>query len=329
MADESGDKKKTVWILGSGFSRALGGPLLKGLLSKSALYELQATFPELANSQEFERAQIIFEYGVNTGFWDDAETFLDRLDVAGRNSDSGPGRQMRVAFNNTYDDLVGVDAATATAKFFRLSGEARRFVALQCRRFTDSYDHGLESWGAYHSWVTKLQETGAIHTILTFNYDLVLEKLKIWTPITRFGEGQEPHDRPEGGQTKVGGLKLHGSVDWRKSGASNRYEKAPDTWALSRCDPKDIAIAPPGPSKRECVDGPLKALWQVGLDVIRNADSIVFVGYRFPPSDAEARSKILDAIRCNKAKNGLTLNIVLGPRLSSSRRKMRIEQERS
>jgi hypothetical protein len=52
---------------------------------------------------------------------------------------------------------------------------------------------------------------------------------------------------------------------------------------------------------------------------LREADAIVFVGYRFPPTDAEARKKLLSAIEGNNKgapRHHLKVHIVLGPKLS-------------
>ena len=257
--------------------------------------------------------QTLYAKGTQAGFWEDAETFLDQLDVAGRNSQSGPGRQMRMILHGMTNDLLDLDASGMTRKLASLSGEARRFVALQCGRFTDSYDEGLESWQAYRSWFEKIWHLGTNHRIVTFNYDSVLERLgvEILTP-SEAASRDLKFEQDLAGAT-VRGLKLHGSVEWKRTGIDS-YERAPAGWNLHDCDSSEIAIASPGPTKHDSVKGPLKFLWAAAREAIEQADSIVFIGYRFPPTDAEARSRLLGAIGRNKAKE-LTLNIVLGPNL--------------
>jgi hypothetical protein len=53
-------------------------------------------------------------------------------------------------------------------------------------------------------------------------------------------------------------------------------------------------------------------LWSAACKHIQEAKVIVFVGYRFPPSDAEAREKLLKALTANVADH-VELHIVLGP----------------
>lgn len=74
-------------------------------------------------------------------------------------------------------------------------------------------------------------------------------------------------------------------------------------------------IAAPGPQKRRHANGKLAKLWDGALEAIRYADMIVFIGYRFPPSDSEARRRILGAIR-EGTKQRLVVYTALGPRTS-------------
>jgi len=53
-------------------------------------------------------------------------------------------------------------------------------------------------------------------------------------------------------------------------------------------------------------------LWTKAAELIRAADIIVFMGYRFPPSDSYARRTILGAIRDN-GRGYVRIHTVLGP----------------
>jgi hypothetical protein len=50
---------------------------------------------------------------------------------------------------------------------------------------------------------------------------------------------------------------------------------------------------------------------------MEKAEAIVFVRYRFPPTDAEARGRLLGAIRKNRKHRILAIHTVLGPNTSS------------
>jgi hypothetical protein len=93
-------------------------------------------------------------------------------------------------------------------------------------------------------------------------------------------------------------------------------DKGPD-FAPRKNVPNDIVIATPGPNKHGLTKGGglLAPLWSGALAAIKAAEDIVFLGYRFPPSDAYAREKLLGAIRENEARD-LQIRVVLGPDIS-------------
>jgi hypothetical protein len=76
-----------------------------------------------------------------------------------------------------------------------------------------------------------------------------------------------------------------------------------------------MVIASPGPTKRRTANE-LESLWLVAEEALRRAQAIVFVGYRFPPTDAQARERLLTAIAAN-TQNYLAVHIVLGPQIHS------------
>jgi hypothetical protein len=57
---------RIVWILGAGFSKPLGGPLLDGLLRPSALQRVKAAFPDKPRLNELacQLAVWMFNYGI-------------------------------------------------------------------------------------------------------------------------------------------------------------------------------------------------------------------------------------------------------------------------
>ncbi len=71
-------------------------------------------------------------------------------------------------------------------------------------------------------------------------------------------------------------------------------------------------IATPGPTKADTVRE-LKDVWAAAERAIREAGTVVFIGYRFPPSDAEARNRILMAITQNESPY-VSIHTALGPR---------------
>jgi hypothetical protein len=88
------------------------------------------------------------------------------------------------------------------------------------------------------------------------------------------------------------------------------------------CDDDELAIATPGPSKQREGTRGFGDLWRLVTGALTGADAIVFVGYRFPETDADARSELLGAIGNNPgtgSRSTLSIHIVLGNTAQSKR----------
>jgi len=160
------DVKRVAWILGSGFSRGLGGPLLEDLLSERGKSETHVQYARLPNRDLVYR--VFHHYGPasHVKFWQHAEDFLDFVDAA-KEPESSTRRQL-------LERLVrgqGGDQTPLIEDFRKLAILA---VAAECSTFVDRGDVRSEAWQPYVEWAGKLGERD---TIVTFNYDRVIEKL--------------------------------------------------------------------------------------------------------------------------------------------------------
>jgi hypothetical protein len=118
-------------------------------------------------------------------------------------------------------------------------------------------------------------------------------------------------------------LKLHGSVDWslalgRKPPPAFGEPEYPLQFVRGKpdealtCPDENIAIGTPGATKGNLANAQLAPLWNRAAEQIQVADAVVFVGYRFPPTDARAREHLLEAIEYNERPH-VDLHVVLGP----------------
>jgi hypothetical protein len=184
-----------------------------------------------------------------------------------------------------------------------LGDAAKRLVAAACCAFLRGASPDQERWRPYRLWAGALEDSD---TLVTFNYDRVLESLNafdIFVP-----SGYQATGRPIV-------FKMHGSVDWQRTtepDGSPIYGIGPRKEFALDCPGPEIGIATPGPSKAISTKE-LAPVWDAALTKLKEAEVIVFVGYRFPPSDAEARERLLGAIRDNE-KTRLDVHTVLGPR---------------
>jgi hypothetical protein len=339
---------RIVWILGAGFSKSLGGPMLSELLTAESLEGVLARWAGAFEKDLPRKVQHFYAGGAkgfsNMGavarYWEHAEEFLERLDRASRAQDDDPERAVLSAFAEELSGSPWLNKAGFTGSLFREGFERIRLTALkimaaECCAFLANPDLKSERWHPYVRWVETMSPDD---TVITFNYDRVPELLgmDVPTPITLFKPrtftrapgGLVPKERP----TKV--LKLHGSVSWCMT--SRGLECHDDQQALYCERSNQLGMATPGPSKREMIDEtvtietdddgriglqkPLKPLWNAAAEAIRDATSIVFVGYRIPPSDAYTRKWLVEALRENKrmkaatpSREALVGNSVPGP----------------
>ncbi len=296
-----------VWILGAGFSRPLGGPLLPQLLSKASRARTLASFRdgyEQLRTPAFGMIRKMLElYGwENTEpaarAWRDAEEFLELLDFA---AESQPGSSVR----RVVAHYCGSGKEFEDSQYLALSLVAKRLVAAECCFFAP-HEAQFEKWAPYRQWARQLKSSD---TVVTFNYDTVVEAVasEVERPIDL---GLPAEDRA-GGATCV--LKLHGSVGWQRR-SDGGVVRAPDPTFAVACPPEELCIASPGPSKGRFAST-MKHLWDKALQAIKYAEAVVFVGYRFPPSDAIARERVLRALAETGTTNNalIAVHTVLGP----------------
>jgi|SRR6478736_873462 len=315
-----------VWVLGAGFSAGLGAPLLNGLFNEVDLEQLNrdpllaASLTDIAN-----RLMNIFRRGIRENRWRDAEAFVDFVDMA--RSDA-----LR------FETIRRLDPNLDMAAKDEWLPSLQRVMAAQCCAFLLDRSQGSEEWAPYIRWAKQLE---ANDTVLTFNWDRVLEELAQSSFKTSLQgdsfllyEGQEIM-RPPAYCPQV--LKLHGSVDWCREEEHVRISAGEpptvhenvkvtsDRFFALHATSGQLAIATPGPSKRAATTGYLARHWRHAREALATADAVVFIGYRFPPSDALAREVLLTAIGRTPSSSGgvrlaareLRVYTVLGPNAQS------------
>ena len=302
------DAPKIVWVLGSGFSRSLGGPLLYDLLSELGHEESRARFPNL----NVEPAYTIFQFhqkdfrSDRPKYWRHAEEFLDFVDTA-----ASPSSHRHPIVKKLLELFKGIEESPLDPK--RLLERCSQAIAAECLFTLGASPMNLEAWEPYIQWSMSRFDTD---TILTFNYDLVLETLGELKDISALGRESvlipEPNGQLRGvrGQGVANILKLHGSVDWTDRGGSIQTVADVSQSLESGFIP---LIATPGPTKSIRTSGFFRHIWQEATERLKVADVVVFLGYRFPPSDSGARHALLRALRDNK-KPHIRVHTVLGPR---------------
>jgi hypothetical protein len=207
------------WVLGSGFSVPLGGPILVNLISRASKATIQKIFPrekfpKLYDGDNFDASYKIYDLGHSPSdnkipqMWTDAEQYLDYLDTA-TTFPAGPAAA-RLNYVISHAKLsFEVDS-------LRLANTTRRIIAAEYSVFLENTSTELEKWQPYLRWAAMLNKN---HTVISFNYDRVLEILAEIREL----QGIDPDGfvgisnyNPDHTEYKniAEVIKLHGSVDW-------------------------------------------------------------------------------------------------------------------
>jgi hypothetical protein len=303
----------TVWVLGAGFSRSLGAPLLHDLFQPESIEEARVYFPEAGFpklSVDLMAARAAYNRGKSiANLWADPEQFLAFVDDAYGGYSSARREHLKILATRKRPDEPGLDLFSNTAApLARIIGEdlrraARRALAAETSRFLMS-DRTSELWIPYQHWASQL---GQEDTIITFNYDLVIDFLGDSFSIPL------PNEKPEPGKIPV--FKVHGSVNWVEDGSS--WRRVREFEALT--DPAGAcpAIAAPGRSKALNGAPPFPELWAQAEEKLNQSQWVIFLGYRFPPTDALAKQRLLDALRKPGGRRLRRVDTVLGPNVGS------------
>jgi hypothetical protein len=142
------------------------------------------------------------------------------------------------------------------------------------------------------------------NTFITFNYDTVIEDaLRELGVVVDYGfDAAQTHssaariDR----QSRVAVLKLHGSVHWGRSAGAARmkrplriYESLQDMLA-NKAEP---VLVPP--TWKKVLGGPLEAIWDAAVQKLATATRIVIIGFSIPPTDLHFKYLLAAGLRDN------------------------------
>lgn len=322
------------------------------LLSLAARQRILAAYPEHIAKEDADLIFWLFHCGA--GFpegpidselpirgerrWQDAEQFLEILD----NAQTDPAKESVVqdvfaaikngataASPNVRKRYAGAFDRSTPPTMGELTAMAKRMVAASCCTFLQGIDsknaRSKERWQPYLQWLRRL---GSNDSILTFNYDRVIELLEPIVGNTprkvHVCEAQDTLDaRDDEDEAHAANLpllyKLHGSVDW--SDEAGKVRCGSDWTPTMLKSDRNLAIATPGDSKMKMAGGVFKKLWSRAAQVLRAADEVFIIGFRFPQSDAFPRDRLLAPLRKNNNQS-LSVHVVLGPEQNADLRRV-------
>lgn len=289
--------KKIVYVLGAGSSVDAGGPLMKDFFSRSHKDDEKIYSRYFDGKDRFNRVIIEFKKWRRDNPRGTVEEFFDYVANASFLGEVS-GRLER--------DLI----------WYLGSYVVRRF---DWRRIPSHY------W----EFANLLKRRGFRSVLVTFNYDILFERLLIKTYgeldycLGRF-KNVYVEDWTDHTDSGIKLLKLHGSVNWALcEDCDALYLLAkPVVQKLRRgtCQRRDHGIldpflVPPSWNKNEYLQS-IDLLWRRARNELRDADIVAIVGYSFPDADQFARTLISLA-------NGPNVKLIIANRNARVGRKIR------
>jgi hypothetical protein len=165
-----------------------------------------------------------------------------------------------------------------------------------------------------HKTVLEYLKPGS--TIITFNYDLVIEEAfsdaALWNPIDGYGTAVHGttfdwcrnwlkiRNYQNGTKSQIRLLKLHGSLGWTLyKNRQIRLKARPYTVRKKRAE--QISVLPPGWNKKINVN-PYKIFWREARLRLERCKSLMIIGYSLPDTDVLARSLFAEVVRLRASR---------------------------
>jgi hypothetical protein len=283
-----------VYVLGAGFSRARGLPLISDFLNH--LRDSIGWLREQGRDDEADSAMQVLEFrrtAASAAYWTQLD--LENIEELFSLASAAPG-----------DIDVHISRAIAATLDFRLSTVQQRNALVWCPDALHqiqggwlsphSVENGTFSLSKYSLLLARLLGMfgdGAPrgrNTLITFNYDTLveeaLEELKLQY---HYGFGKKSFDSHRTSVAKniegaIPVLKLHGSVNWgRKGQGRGRSFTAFGRYSDLRKDSASVEIVPP--TWKKVFEGQLEYVWGEAVTALGSATRIIVIGFSMPETD--------------------------------------------
>jgi len=294
--------RHTAIILGAGFSRPAGGPLLKellnpdwydqGRLSEQQQLELDALNQRLVQASTGTVERIFTEAWTAARTGGRISTVLGTLD------------------GNRILSTLQFHLATVASK-------------VRLRR-------GTKLWEGYKQFFLSNYDRSKSLTVITFNYDLLAEQIlddaNFYFDTGGNSDFRLLDPRRRRGLTRHGSelplLKLHGSVGWGVCRGCRTSEYSGDSVSVFE-DPYapvrrqlcpfcyrnmlEIGVVPPIQGKAGEIRH-MTSLWSRARKLVTRATEVIIIGYSLPETDVEARSLLRDAAESGNLRKTTVVN---------------------
>ena len=293
-----------VYVLGAGFSKNAGLPVLKDFLNEmrsSVNWLKQEGRPELTATRDvllFRKSAASAALRVNMN----VENIEDLFSLAAASGEESEANNVSNAIAATIEYCrqqakrpqplnVTVASNTSVPSSWKKTEEGDE---TKQRYKVDLYD----LYAGFLSGDLCQDSQYMKNTIITFNYDTLLEDslLNIGIPVDYgFGKVNVAYDeswtKVQRTKKKLTVLKIHGSVNWfindRELGDLTVYRSYNDGYSKDGDPYYRVIIVPP--TWRKDFWGPLIDVWRKATTALRTATRIIFLGFSFPDTDSHIK----------------------------------------
>lgn len=292
-------KEKVVFILGAGFSKPAGAPLVDGFLKEAR--DIYANENDSLEKNEKDFFSKVFKYHgdlakarTRTKFdIDNIEDFFSILDINIASSKESALKEIRKALVyviiKTLEQLIDQDRYSLYYKFLQdLCGLQEQYQ----------------------------------YSFITFNYDLILER-SLENGACSYNYCLHPDEFPiESIQKKI--LKLHGSSNWLFCSQCSKItilnQKALGNLYSQKCNSCGLGVVPlliPPTWNKRFDSVFIENVWHFAFEELRQANRIIIIGYSLPPTDIYFRDFLT---LCLKDSDPLKRIVVIDPNKSIKER---------
>ncbi len=319
--------RKNVFVLGAGFSYDAGAPLMNDFFHRARdLTDDPGSILSEADRKIFRRI-IQYRFGLNRAL---AKIFVDLDNIEQLFGFLEMDLQLSVkAEGRLREDMRYLIARTLEASLTKKLGPAS-YGLLTGKADQTKFNYAFQSnqYALFLGLVTALwnpnkrKGDGSIDSIISFNYDLVLEReMSVLQVIPDYHCGNSADyykDAFAHSERRVSLLKLHGSVNWVTCVKCRRlYFLGPEAirvaslgdYACPNCRQfcLSMLIVPPTWNKG-IEENFIRSVWSKALEELTSAGRLFIVGYSFPETDQFFKYMLGLAL----AQNGGVLTSVRG-----------------
>jgi len=277
----------TVYILGAGASKDAGGPLVKDFFSRNDASIKTIHEKYFDKDNKYQILQSAYNQWSQHEQDPSVESFFNRLEF------------QKLIGKNVFIDGLGREVETST-----LYRYLTWYIASMVRN-SISYKRNMPSH--YATFADKLWKRGIKSSIISFNYDLIIEN-----EIKKIGRTINYHLYATGknkpfylNKDGMSFLKLHGSLNWmwcpECGSISLKDEPMAQKYNRIRClvkcgGMKEGLIIPPNINKTPYLES-IDNLWKSADNKLSKANKIVIIGYSLPNSDYAAKELLSEPSR--------------------------------